>query len=307
MDTIVAAIDCGTNSTRLLIAKQTGPTHYETLLRETTITRLGEGVDASQKLSTDAIDRVLVTLIGYAGKIAEYGVSTARLVATSAVRDASNGNIFLSAVEDVTQIEPEVLNGADEAHLSFIGATKDLSEGSGPSLVIDIGGGSTEFAFGNAECETSHSANIGCVRISERFIKSDPPLPEELSAAQSLVDLHLDDVLMNIPNIHKTRTVIGVAGTISSTSMIEQGLHEYDFNSVHGHCLTKESIEEVFRLIVTDDRDGRLSNPGMEEGRVDVIVGGLCVLVQIMRKLSFEQLIVSETDILDGLILSLLQ
>ena len=132
-------------------------------------------------------------------------------------------------------------------------------------------------------------------------------MPEELSAAQSLVDLHLDDVLMNIPNIHKTRTVIGVAGTISSTSMIEQGLHEYDFNSVHGHCLTKESIEEVFRLIVTDDRDGRLSNPGMEEGRVDVIVGGLCVLVQIMRKLSFEQLIVSETDILDGLILSLLQ
>ena len=302
----LAAIDCGTNSTRLLIVEQTGQQKYEMLHREAQITRLGEGTDRTQELRAEAMDRVLATLIDYAGKIEDHKVSEVRFVATSAVRDARNRDVFLTAAEEVTAIKPEILEGLDEARLTFIGVTKDISS-TGPSLVIDIGGGSTEFAFGDGKLELSHSADIGCVRISERFIANDPPLPEELSAAQSLIDLHLDDVLMDIPGIQSAANIYGVAGTVSATSMIEQGLYEYNFDSVHAHIMSKQDIEEVFRLLATDSREGRLSNPGMEEGRVDVIVGGLCILAQIMRKLDFEQIQVSESDILDGLILSLMK
>jgi len=299
----LAAIDCGTNSTRLLIVEQTGQREYKTLHREAQITRLGEGTDRTQELGTEAMDRVLATLIDFAGKIKDHDVSEIKFVATSAVRDARNRDIFLMAAEEVTTIKPEILDGSDEARFTFLGATNSISS-TGPSLVIDIGGGSTEFAFGEGELEFSHSADIGCVRISERFIANDPPLPEELSAAQSLIDLHLDDVLLDIPSIQSSTNIYGVAGTISATSMIEQGLSDYNFDSVHGHIMSKQDIEEVFRLLATDNREGRLSNPGMEEGRVDVIVGGLCILAQIMRKLEFEQIQVSESDILDGLILS---
>jgi|TARA_B100000902_G_scaffold143232_1_gene140705 exopolyphosphatase/guanosine-5'-triphosphate,3'-diphosphate pyrophosphatase len=302
----LAAIDCGTNSTRLLIVEQTGQREYKTLHREAHITRLGEGTDRTQELGAEAMDRVLATLIDFAGKIEDHQVSKTKFVATSAVRDARNKDVFLTAAEEVTTIKPEILDGLDEARFTFLGATNDVLS-TGPSLVIDIGGGSTEFAFGDGELELSHSADIGCVRISERFIANDPPLPEELSAAQSLIDLHLDDVLMNIPSIQSSTNIYGVAGTVSATSMIEQGLYKYNFDLVHGHIMSKQDIEEVFRLLATDNREGRLSNPGMEEGRVDVIVGGLCILAQIMRKLDFEQIQVSESDILDGVILSLMK
>ena len=302
----LAAIDCGTNSTRLLIVEQKGQQEYKTLHREAQITRLGEGTDRTQELGAEAMDRALATLIDYAGKIEDHEVSEIKFVATSAVRDARNKDVFLTAAEEVTTIKPEILHGLDEAKFTFIGATNNLLS-TGPSLVIDIGGGSTEFAFGDGKLELCHSADIGCVRISERFIANDPPLPEELSAAQSLIDLHLDDVLMSIPGIRSATNIYGVAGTVSATSMIEQGLYEYNFDSVHGHIMKKQDIEEVFRLLATDNREGRLSNPGMEEGRVDVIVGGLCILAQIMRKLDFEQIQVSESDILDGLILNLME
>ena len=302
----LAAIDCGTNSTRLLIVEQTGQREYKTLHREAHITRLGEGTDRTQELGAEAMDRVLATLIDFAGKIEDHQVSKTKFVATSAVRDARNKDVFLTAAEEVTTIKPEILDGLDEARFTFLGATNDVLS-TGPSLVIDIGGGSTEFAFGDGELELSHSADIGCVRISERFIANDPPLPEELSAAQSLIDLHLDDVLMNIPSIQSSTNIYGVAGTVSATSMIEQGLYKYNFDLVHGHIMSEQDIEEVFRLLATDNREGRLSNPGMEEGRVDVIVGGLCILAQIMRKLDFEQIQVSESDILDGVILSLMK
>jgi len=302
----LAAIDCGTNSTRLLIVEQTGQREYKTLHREAHITRLGEGTDRTQELGAEAMDRVLATLIDFAGKIEDHQVSKTKFVATSAVRDARNKDVFLTAAEEVTTIKPEILDGLDEARFTFLGATNDVLS-TGPSLVIDIGGGSTEFAFGDGELELSHSADIGCVRISERFIANDPPLPEELSAAQSLIDLLLDDVLMNIPSIQSSTNIYGVAGTVSATSMVEQGLYKYNFDLVHGHIMSKQDIEEVFRLLATDNREGRLSNPGMEEGRVDVIVGGLCILAQIMRKLDFEQIQVSESDILDGVILSLMK
>ena len=302
MASVVAAIDCGTNSTRLLIAERNQDKKYRTLIRETQITRLGEGVDETQALSSTAIDRTLVTLMGYKEKLRDYKVSEVRMVATSAVRDASNGQVFLEAAETIINTKAELLTGSQEAELSFLGATQDLDSSKAPYLVIDIGGGSTEFAYGTDEYDSSHSANIGCVRINERFIHHDPPLPEELSAALSLIDLHLDDVIIEIPRLLKANTIIGVAGTVSATSMIEQGLTNYSYEAIHRHSMSKESIEEVFRLLVTDNRAGRLSNPGMEEGRVDVIIGGLCVLVQIMRKFNFEKIQVSEKDVLDGLV-----
>lgn len=305
MDSIIAAIDCGTNSTRLLIVGKNDNDEHQTITRQTQITRLGEGVDSQHSLLPSAIDRTLVTLFGYKEELSKHDVSQVRVVATSAVRDADNGQVFLDAAEDIIGVKTECLSGLEEAKLSFQGATFELNKSKAPFLVIDIGGGSTEFAFGQEKCESFLSTDVGCVRLTERFIQNDPPLPEELSAALSLIDLHLDDVLMEIPSLNQATTIIGVAGTVITTSMIEQGLDSYSYNKVHGHRMSKESIEEVFRLLVTDDRNGRLSNPGMEEGRVDVIVGGLCILVQVMRKFNFEEILVSEKDILDGLTLSL--
>ena len=305
MDSIIAAIDCGTNSTRLLIVGKNDNDEHQTITRQTQITRLGEGVDSQHSLLPSAIDRTLVTLFGYKEELSKHDVSQVRVVATSAVRDADNGQVFLDAAEDIIGKKTECLSGLEEAKLSFQGATFELNKSKAPFLVIDIGGGSTEFAFGQEKCESFLSTDVGCVRLTERFIQNDPPLPEELSAALSLIDLHLDDVLMEIPSLNQATTIIGVAGTVITTSMIEQGLDSYSYNKVHGHRMSKESIEEVFRLLVTDDRNGRLSNPGMEEGRVDVIVGGLCILVQVMRKFNFEEILVSEKDILDGLTLSL--
>jgi len=305
MSSVIAAIDCGTNSTRLLIGRRTHNQGFETLARETIITQLGEEVDRTQNLSAPAIDRVLATLLMYREQLQEHRVSQVRMVATSAVRDAENSQIFLEAAEEIIETKVEVLSGDEEARLSFIGATNELEKSKGPFLVVDIGGGSTEFSFGFEECDSYLSSDIGCVRLSERFIHHDPPLPEELSAALSLVDLHLDDVAREIPSISEASSIIGVAGTVSATSMIEQGLQAYSYQDVHGHSMPKDSIEEVFRLLVTDDRAGRLSNPGMEEGRVDVIIGGICILAQIMRKFDFENMLVSEKDILDGLVLSL--
>ena len=307
MDSVFAAVDCGTNSTRLLIAQRTEDNGYTSLHRETNITQLGQGVDENKSLNPSAIDRVLATLISYSDEIAKHSVSQIRVIATSAVRDAENGQVFLDAAEEIVGAKVELLTGVDEAKLSFAGATKGLDKNQAPFLVIDIGGGSTEFAFGSESFDSVFSTDVGCVRITERFIRNDPPLPEELSAALSLIDLHLDDAIMEIPLLLQAQTVIGLAGTVSATSMIEQGLRNYSYEAVHGHIMPKNAIEEVFRLLVTDNRSGRLSNPGMEEGRVDVIVGGLCILAQIMRKFNFEQLQVSEKDILDGIIMNFLR
>ncbi len=307
MGSLIAAIDCGTNSTRLLIGRRTHNQGFKTIVRETIITQLGEGVDRTQNLSLPAIDRVLATLLMFREQLQEHGVSQVRMVATSAVRDAENSQIFLETAEEIIETKVEVLSGAEEARLSFAGATSELEKSKGPFLVVDIGGGSTEFSFGSEECDSYLSSDIGCVRLSERFIHNDPPLPEELSAALSLVDLYLDDVVREIPLISQITSIIGVAGTVSATSMIEQGLQTYSYQDVHGHSMTKDSIEEVFRLLVTDNRSGRLSNPGMEEGRVDVIIGGICILAQIMRKFDFKNVRVSEKDILDGLVMSLIR
>jgi len=297
----VAAIDCGTNSTRLLIHDGAN-----TLERLMTITRLGQGVDSTGLLAPESIERTIECLREYRRVIDSHGVTKVRITATSAARDASNSADFFDAAEAVMGTRPELLSGMEEGHLSFRGATADLSPDQGPFLVVDIGGGSTEFAVGTTECEAAMSLDIGCVRLSEKYIEHDPPLPEELLACQSIAEAHIDDVIREIPAMAQARCFVGLAGTVSTAAAVELGLSTYDRDKIHHFVLTKEAVEDVYRTLATEPRSARIHNPGLEEARADVIVGGLSILVKIMRQLNLDECLVSESDILDGLAMSLL-
>jgi exopolyphosphatase / guanosine-5'-triphosphate,3'-diphosphate pyrophosphatase len=297
----VAAIDCGTNSTRLLVRSSEGTT-LDRLMR---ITRLGAGVDGSGRLDADAIARTVEVLREFRTVMDDHGADRVRMTATSAARDAANRHDFLSAASDVIGVEPELLTGDEEARLSFVGAVAELDPERGPFLVVDIGGGSTEFSFGTSECEATFSADVGCVRLTEKYLHHDPPLPEELLSAISVVDVWLDDVQRAIDGAADAATFVGLAGTVTTAAAVEIGLADYDRGRIHHFALTKEAAEDVFRTLATETRDDRIHNPGLEAGRADVIVGGMCVLVAIMRRLGFAECLVSEADILDGLALSI--
>ncbi|MFV2040000.1 MAG: exopolyphosphatase, partial [Acidimicrobiales bacterium] len=180
-----------------------------------------------------------------------------------------------------------------------------LDQRDGPFLVDDIGGGSTEFAYGHDTCQAAISTDMGCVRLSEKYIHHDPPRPEELVALLSITELHLDDVLAAIPQAASATTMVGLAGTVSAVAAIEQGMAVYDRDLIHRFVLTKDAVEDVFRTLATETHEERAANPGLEEGRVDVIVGGTAILVKVMRQLGFERCLVSESDILDGVVLGL--
>jgi exopolyphosphatase/guanosine-5'-triphosphate,3'-diphosphate pyrophosphatase len=295
-----AAIDCGTNSTRLLV--HDGRRAVERLMR---ITRLGQGVDATGRLSLDAIERTVDALREYRHVIDRLGVTRTRMTATSAARDAQNRALFFDAALEVVGVPAELLSGDEEGRLSFAGATADLSPHDGPFLVVDIGGGSTEFSFGTVECDYARSVDIGCVRLTEKYIHHDPPRPEELLACLSLVETYVDDIVREFPPVGESPRFVGLAGTVSTTAAVEQGLADYDRDRIHHFVLTRAAVEDVFRTLATENRAERLGNPGLEVGRADVIVGGLCVLVQIMRQLDLGECLVSESDILDGLVMSL--
>ena len=298
---IVAAIDLGTNSTRLLVHDGARP-----LERLMTITRLGQDVDRSGRLADEAIERVLACLREYRAVMDRLGVTRVRAAATSAARDAANRDEFFDAVAQVVGARPELLSGMEEGHLSFRGATADLDPADGPFLVFDIGGGSTEFVFGTDAAEAAISLDIGCVRLTEKFVEHDPPRPEELVACLSITEAHLDDVAREMPQGMHARTFVGLAGTVSAAAAVEIGLAEYDRDRIHHFRLTKDAVEDVYRTLVTEAREDRIHNPGLEEARADVIVGGMCVLVRIMRYFDIDELVVSESDILDGLVASLL-
>jgi exopolyphosphatase/guanosine-5'-triphosphate,3'-diphosphate pyrophosphatase len=268
------------------------------------ITRLGQGVDSTGRLHPDALERTLAVLRDYRALIDEHPVAGIRMAATSAVRDSANSDEFLSAATDVVGVAPEILTGFEEAELSFIGATAELDAQDGPFLVVDIGGGSTEFAVGAASMSGGLSVQMGCVRMTEKYIEHDPALPEELTNCLAEVRGLLDDVVREVPQASLASRLVGLAGTVSTTAAVELGLAEYDRSRIHHFTLTKEAVEDVFRTLATEDKESRLDNPGMEPGRVDVIVGGLCVLVGVMRYFEFDECTVSESDILDGLILS---
>ena len=298
----VAAIDCGTHSTRLLIHDGT-----DTLERLMTITKLGQGVDGSGRLHPDAIQRTIDCLASYREVMDRFDVERVRITATSAARDASNADEFFDAAEAVVGTRPELLSGLEEGTLSFVGATSELDSADGPFLVFDIGGGSTEFSFGSDTCTSAMSLDIGSVRLSEKYIESDPPAPEELVACLSIAEAHIDDVAREMPEAFGARTFVGLAGTVSAAAMIEIGLPAYDRDVVHHFRLTKEAAEDVYRTVATENRADRAHNPGLEPGRLDTIVAGMCILVRIMRYFGMEEVLVSESDILDGLVQSLFE
>jgi exopolyphosphatase/guanosine-5'-triphosphate,3'-diphosphate pyrophosphatase len=300
----IAALDLGTNSTRLLVARRRDDDALDTLDRLMTITRLGQGVGATGRLAPEAVDRTLDTLRRYRTVMDAHGVDRVRVAATSAARDADNRDEFFDAVEQVVGARPELLAGDEEGRLAFRGATGDLDPAGGPFLVVDIGGGSTEFIVGTTEVEGVMSVDVGCVRLTEKYIEHDPPLPEELTACISLADAYFEDVVRELPASTEARTVVGLAGTISTVAAVEIGLATYDRDRIHHFVLTHEAAEDVFRTLATEARADRVHNPGLEEARADVIVGGCCVLVALFRRFGFGEMVVSESDILDGLALS---
>ncbi|HEY6533207.1 MAG TPA: Ppx/GppA phosphatase family protein [Acidimicrobiales bacterium] len=303
MSAPVAAIDCGTNSVRLLVSED-GRTTLERLMR---ITRLGQGVGASGRLDPAAIERTVTVLGEYREVMDRFGVERVRMSATSAARDAANRDEFFSAAEATVGVRPELLSGEEEGRLSFLGATADLDPADGPFLVFDIGGGSTEFTYGTTGSEATVSTDMGCVRITEAWLQSDPPTAVELSQALSIIDIHLDDVVREIPRAPEAATFVGLAGTVSTAAAVELGLATYDRDRIHHFRLTKAAVEDVFRTLATEPLAQRVHNPGLERERADVIVGGMCVFVGLMRRLGIAECLVSESDILDGLAMSMVQ
>jgi len=307
VSTRLAGVDIGTNSTRLLVADVDGAGNDARLVpldRRMRITRLGQGVDATRRLRPEAIGRTVDVLREYRGALDELGVDDVRATATSAARDALNRDDFFGPATDALGVTLELLTGDEEARLSFLGATSGLTEPA-PYLVVDIGGGSTEFVLGDTEPAGQISVDVGCVRISEQLLHSDPPAPEELSEAVAIVRDHLADVDRELPAAREAATLVGLAGTVTTVAAVELGLPEYDPEKIHHFRLTKQAAEDVFRTLATEPAVERRHNPGLEPGRVDVIVGGAVVLVTIMRVLGFDEMLVSEADILDGLVRSL--
>ncbi len=302
----VAAIDCGTNSIRLLVASPDGAgglTAHERLMR---ITRLGAGVDATGRFAPAAVDRTLDVLREYRTVMDGHGVTATRVTATSAARDADDCEAFMDAAEAAVGARPELLSAEEEGRLSFRGATAGLDPADGPFLVFDLGGGSTEFSMGSEACEATVSIDVGCVRLTEKYLAHDPPQPEELVAAISYTEAWMDDVVRGLPEALAPGRVVGLAGTVSTVAAVEIGLEVYDRDRIHHFTLSRGAIEDVFRTLATEARADRVHNPGLEAARADVIVGGCCALVAIIRTLGIDEVLVSEADILDGLALSLI-
>jgi exopolyphosphatase / guanosine-5'-triphosphate,3'-diphosphate pyrophosphatase len=303
-DGALAALDCGTNSTRLLVVGQAG----DVLAREMTITRLGQGVDDTHRLAPEAMERTLAALRAYRAIMDAEGVVRARLVATSAVRDASNGSAFLVPAADIIGVPAELLSGTEEGRLSYNGATSDLPPGGGAVVVVDIGGGSTELATRSAEEVVSVSLDIGCVRLTERFLHADPPTPAEVTRAVQAIRAELDRAAASIPPLEDTtrpRQLVGLAGTVSTLASLQLGLDEYDRTRIHHAVLTMESVGRWCDVLGREPVAERALRPGLPVGRQDVIFGGALVLREVMRRFEFSACTVSEADILDGLILSM--
>ena len=299
----VAAIDCGTNSIRLLIAEINNG-QFREIYRTMEIVRLGQGVDKTKSFHPDAIKRTLDATSLFAEEIARRGVSKIRFCATSATRDATNRNLFIDGVKAILGIEPEVIPGEVEAGLSFMGATRELSAVRAPFLVIDIGGGSTEFVFGDTEVRAAKSQNIGCVRMSERHFTSAPPSLEEIAAAIRDIDAAILDAAKTVP-LTQASTVVAVAGTATTVAAAALELDLYDRYSIHMAAISAKRTHEISQSFLSMTRDEIASLGYMHPGRVDVIAAGSLVLDRIMHHTGAESFIASESDILDGMAWSL--
>ncbi|WP_033323164.1 Ppx/GppA phosphatase family protein [Streptomyces yerevanensis] len=307
--TRVAAIDCGTNSIRLLVADADPSTgELIDLDRRMTIVRLGQGVDRTGRLAPEALERTFAACKEYAAIIKEHGAERVRFVATSASRDAENRDEFVRGVLDILGVEPEVITGDEEAEFSFTGATKELSgreDLAKPYLVVDIGGGSTEFVVGDDHVRGARSVDIGCVRMTERHlvhdgVVADPPTPAQISAIRADIEAALDLVEQAVP-LREARTLVGLAGSVTTVSAIAQDLPAYDPAAIHHSRVPYASVREITESLLTSTHAERAAIPSMHPGRVDVIGAGALVLLTIMERIGAEEVVVSEHDILDGI------
>ncbi len=307
----VAAVDCGTNSLRLLLA-DVDPDRNELIDvdRRMEIVRLGQGVDRTGQLAPEALARTMAVLRDYADAIARSGAQAVRMAATSATRDAANAAEFVRQVKEVLGVVPEVLTGDEEAMLSFTGATAELAVGRerGPFLVTDIGGGSTEFVLGPAGQSgppaAAISVNIGCVRLTERHLHGDPPAEAEIAAATADIDAALDTVSTAVP-VGQAKTLVGLAGSVTTVAAIALGLDAYDPVRIHHARISAADVHQVTASLLAQARAARAAIGVMHPGRVDVIGGGALVLDRIMTRFGFAEVLASEHDILDGMAWSL--
>ncbi|MEU6475991.1 Ppx/GppA phosphatase family protein [Streptomyces sp. NPDC047017] len=311
--TRVAAVDCGTNSIRLLVADANPRTgELVDLDRRMTIVRLGQGVDRTGRLAPEALERTFAACREYARIIEEHGAERVRFVATSASRDAENRDEFVRGVVDILGVEPEVISGDQEAEFSFTGATRELAgrtDLATPFLVVDIGGGSTEFVVGDDRVRAARSVDVGCVRMTERHLVtdgavSDPPAEQEIAAIRADVEAALDLAEETVP-LREARTLVGLAGSVTSVSAIAQELPEYDSAAIHHSRVSRERVREITERLLRSTHAERAAIPSLHPGRVDVIGAGCLVLLAIMERIGAEEIVVSEHDILDGIAWSL--
>jgi exopolyphosphatase/guanosine-5'-triphosphate,3'-diphosphate pyrophosphatase len=303
---VVAALDCGSNSTRLLIENSIG----DVVVREVRITRLSQGVDASGRLIDAAMQRSYAVLAEYRDYMDEAGVERGLLVATSAVRDASNGEEFLNEAGHITGVEAEILNGAQEASYSYDGATSGLAPDPRTTVVLDIGGGSTEMAMMLGSTMFSYSMQLGCVRVSERALGRDVVTRDGEEAARLMINQELDRAFGMVPafaTLDSEVRLVGLAGTIATLAQLDAGLAVYDRDAVHHRRLSRESVVEWRDRLASETPAQRLTHPGMVVGREDVLVAGLYVLDAVMERFGVSELLSSENDILDGITASLLR
>ena len=302
----VAAIDCGTNAIRLLVADVRPDGTLDERVRLMRIVRLGEGVDRTGEFAPLALERTFAALDEYADVMREHGVVRARFVATSATRDVSNRDAFVDGVHARIGIEPEVITGTEEAALSFTGAVRGLPSAAValPALVVDIGGGSTEFVLGSSGPEVSVSVDIGCVRMTERHLHGDPPTTEQITAAQVDIDAAVALAGRSVP-FERAASFVGLAGTVTTVAAMAMDLPTYDPTVLHGSVISIEDVSRVAAVLLQMTRAERAALPYMHPGRVDIIGGGAMVLESAMRAAGAAEVTVSETDILDGIVYSL--
>lgn len=299
----VAAVDCGTNSIRLLVAEASGAAPgYVEVDRDLHLTRLGQGVDAAGEFHPDALARTFDALDDYARRLRALEVSRVRVVATSAARDAGNRDAFFGGVRERLGVEAEVIDGREEAHLSFVGARAALPHAEAPVLVMDIGGGSTELVLGSDDVNAAVSLDMGSVRIRERFLRGDPPAREEVESATAFVDGLLDGAGLDLGSV---RTWLGVGGTATSLSALVQRLDAYDRARVHGSTVSRQALDRLATELLASPVAEVMARPTMEPGRADVICAGALICARVAARLGVE-MTVSEADILDGLVLGLL-
>lgn len=299
----VAAIDCGTNSIRLLVSDIVGGRAVD-VERRMEVVRLGEGVDRTGRISDAALARTFSVCQRYAEVIASLGVDRTRFVATSASRDASNSAEFASGVRDILGVIPEVVSGLVEADLSFVGASRSLPDLPTPALVVDIGGGSTEFVVGQGHAHQGASVDMGCVRLTERHVRSDPPAVHELTAIIRDADAMIEQAALKV-DLGSAHCLVGLAGTVTTMSAIAMDLDFYSADLIHGSVMTAAEVHSVAQLLAGMTRQERMALPVMHPGRADVIPAGALILDRIVAASGAAEVVVSEHDILDGIAWSL--